>query len=166
VTFSHRPHLIPTASKREKGSSTSARVDWPSLSHHCRSWRSKRWLMGEPRWSRGREGRRRFSWGWSSPSPLRPASPRTSHGSRVSLERVRTDTLFIFSTPPLPVRIIANIFLREIRPRGAYNIPREGPVLFAVAPHVSLHFHSLYASSGTSHISFPSPLAVEEEVGS
>ncbi|KAL7417092.1 glycerol-3-phosphate O-acyltransferase [Mrakia frigida] len=33
------------------------------------------------------------------------------------------------------LRIIANIFLREIRPRGAFNIPREGPVLFAVAPH-------------------------------
>lgn len=32
-------------------------------------------------------------------------------------------------------RVVTNIFFREIRPRGAYNIPREGPVIFAVAPH-------------------------------
>ncbi|KAI6118935.1 glycerol-3-phosphate O-acyltransferase [Pisolithus croceorrhizus] len=32
-------------------------------------------------------------------------------------------------------RIIAQIFFREVRPRGAFNIPRDGPVIFAVAPH-------------------------------
>lgn len=32
-------------------------------------------------------------------------------------------------------RIVTNLFFREIRPRGAFNIPREGPVIFAVAPH-------------------------------
>lgn len=30
-----------------------------------------------------------------------------------------------------------NVFLREVRPRGSFNIPREGPVLFAVAPHAN-----------------------------
>ncbi|EIN07408.1 glycerol-3-phosphate O-acyltransferase [Punctularia strigosozonata HHB-11173 SS5] len=30
---------------------------------------------------------------------------------------------------------IVNIFFREIRPRGAYNIPRIGPVIFVGAPH-------------------------------
>ncbi|KAI0256667.1 glycerol-3-phosphate O-acyltransferase [Lactifluus subvellereus] len=29
----------------------------------------------------------------------------------------------------------ANTFFREIRPRGAFNIPRDGPVIFVAAPH-------------------------------
>ncbi|KAI6030179.1 hypothetical protein EDC04DRAFT_2869019 [Pisolithus marmoratus] len=32
-------------------------------------------------------------------------------------------------------RTITQIFFREIRPRGAFNIPQDGPVIFAVAPH-------------------------------
>ncbi|CED82465.1 glycerol-3-phosphate o-acyltransferase [Phaffia rhodozyma] len=32
-------------------------------------------------------------------------------------------------------RFVVDLFFREIKPRGAYNIPREGPVLFVVAPH-------------------------------
>ncbi|KAI0361999.1 glycerol-3-phosphate O-acyltransferase [Trametes cingulata] len=31
--------------------------------------------------------------------------------------------------------IVTNVFFREIRPRGAFNIPREGPVIFVAAPH-------------------------------
>ncbi|EJD05900.1 glycerol-3-phosphate O-acyltransferase [Fomitiporia mediterranea MF3/22] len=32
-------------------------------------------------------------------------------------------------------RIVTSIFFREIRPRGAFHIPRQGPVIFAAAPH-------------------------------
>jgi 1-acyl-sn-glycerol-3-phosphate acyltransferase len=32
-------------------------------------------------------------------------------------------------------RIATNIFFREIRPRGSYNVPREGAVLVVGAPH-------------------------------
>ncbi|KAF8163273.1 glycerol-3-phosphate O-acyltransferase [Crassisporium funariophilum] len=32
-------------------------------------------------------------------------------------------------------RTITQIFFREVRPRGAFNIPREGPVIFVGAPH-------------------------------
>ncbi|KIP09126.1 hypothetical protein PHLGIDRAFT_116689 [Phlebiopsis gigantea 11061_1 CR5-6] len=32
-------------------------------------------------------------------------------------------------------RLIIGIFFREIRPRGAYHIPHDGPVIFAAAPH-------------------------------
>ena len=32
-------------------------------------------------------------------------------------------------------RIITQIFFREIRPRGAFHIPKEGPVIFVGAPH-------------------------------
>ncbi|WVQ82544.1 hypothetical protein IAT38_004673 [Cryptococcus sp. DSM 104549] len=34
-------------------------------------------------------------------------------------------------------RIVINIFFREIRPRGAFNIPSEGPVLFICGPHAN-----------------------------
>ncbi|KAJ3725989.1 glycerol-3-phosphate O-acyltransferase [Lentinula raphanica] len=32
-------------------------------------------------------------------------------------------------------KLIVNIFFREIRPRGAFNIPRKGPIIFVAAPH-------------------------------
>ncbi|EAU88568.2 glycerol-3-phosphate O-acyltransferase [Coprinopsis cinerea okayama7 len=32
-------------------------------------------------------------------------------------------------------RMVTQIFFREIRPRGAFNIPRSGPVIFVAAPH-------------------------------
>lgn len=32
-------------------------------------------------------------------------------------------------------KVVIAIFFREIRPRGAFNIPRDGPVLFVAAPH-------------------------------
>ncbi|KAI0273599.1 glycerol-3-phosphate O-acyltransferase [Gloeopeniophorella convolvens] len=35
----------------------------------------------------------------------------------------------------IPWTIAVNTFFREIRPRGAYNIPRDGPVIFVAAPH-------------------------------
>ncbi|WVQ97401.1 hypothetical protein IAU59_004514 [Kwoniella sp. CBS 9459] len=34
-------------------------------------------------------------------------------------------------------RIVINIFFREIRPRGAFNIPKDGPVLFICGPHAN-----------------------------
>ncbi|CAE6522135.1 unnamed protein product [Rhizoctonia solani] len=33
------------------------------------------------------------------------------------------------------LRVIINIFFREIRPRGAFNVPKDGPVIFVAAPH-------------------------------
>ncbi|EJT98296.1 hypothetical protein DACRYDRAFT_118608 [Dacryopinax primogenitus] len=43
-------------------------------------------------------------------------------------------------------RTILNIFFREIRSRGAYNIPRTGPVIFAAAPHHNQFLDVLLAS--------------------
>lgn len=39
-------------------------------------------------------------------------------------------------------RTVTQIFFREIRPRGAFNIPREGPVIFVGAPHNNQVRHS------------------------
>ncbi|WOO85271.1 putative acyltransferase [Vanrija pseudolonga] len=33
--------------------------------------------------------------------------------------------------------VVLNIFFREIRPRGAWNIPKTGPVIFIAAPHAN-----------------------------
>ncbi|KAL1947740.1 hypothetical protein VTO73DRAFT_13464 [Trametes versicolor] len=41
----------------------------------------------------------------------------------------------VYDTALVFWRIVTNIFFREIRPRGAFNIPREGPVIFVAAPH-------------------------------
>lgn len=32
-------------------------------------------------------------------------------------------------------RMIIRVFFREIRPRGAFNMPRDGPVILVAAPH-------------------------------
>ena len=42
---------------------------------------------------------------------------------------------FKFEAVMLFWRIITQIFFREIRPRGAFHIPRDGPVIFVGAPH-------------------------------
>ncbi|KGB77416.1 glycerol-3-phosphate O-acyltransferase/dihydroxyacetone phosphate acyltransferase [Cryptococcus deuterogattii R265] len=46
-------------------------------------------------------------------------------------------------------RIVINIFFREIRPRGAFNIPREGPVLFICGPHANQFLDPLLLFSET-----------------
>lgn len=33
--------------------------------------------------------------------------------------------------------LMLNTFFREIKPRGAHKIPKEGPVIFVAAPHVN-----------------------------
>jgi hypothetical protein len=33
--------------------------------------------------------------------------------------------------------IMVDIFFREVRPRGAHRIPKEGPVIFVAAPHAN-----------------------------
>ena len=35
-------------------------------------------------------------------------------------------------------RVVTNLFFREIRPRGTFNIPKEGPVIFVAGPHNNL----------------------------
>lgn len=47
--------------------------------------------------------------------------------------RVTADV--VYDTMLLFWRIVTNLFFREVRPRGAFNIPRDGPVIFAIAPH-------------------------------
>lgn len=37
--------------------------------------------------------------------------------------------------------LMLDIFFREVRPRGAHKIPKEGPVIFVVAPHANQVSH-------------------------
>ncbi|KAG8824229.1 hypothetical protein FRC19_002174 [Serendipita sp. 401] len=50
---------------------------------------------------------------------------------RVSADGIAYDTMLLFW------RIVTNLFFREIRPRGAFNIPRQGPVIFVAGPHAN-----------------------------
>lgn len=33
--------------------------------------------------------------------------------------------------------VLLDIFFREIRPRGAHKVPKQGPVIFVAAPHAN-----------------------------
>ncbi|PSR74915.1 hypothetical protein PHLCEN_2v9449 [Hermanssonia centrifuga] len=41
----------------------------------------------------------------------------------------------VYDTALFLWKIVIYVFFREIRPRGAFNIPRKGPVIFVAAPH-------------------------------
>lgn len=42
---------------------------------------------------------------------------------------------FLYDASLFLWKIVIYIFFREIRPRGAFHIPRDGPVIFVAAPH-------------------------------
>ncbi|KAH9946190.1 glycerol-3-phosphate O-acyltransferase [Epithele typhae] len=54
--------------------------------------------------------------------------------SRAAQHSTRPNDL-VYDAALLFWRMVTNIFFREIRPRGAFNIPRQGPVIFVAAPH-------------------------------
>lgn len=33
--------------------------------------------------------------------------------------------------------LLADLFFREVHPRGAWKVPRHGPILFVAAPHAN-----------------------------
>ena len=88
------------------------------------------------------------------------ASFRPLHTPGQVTADVAYDTMLFFW------RIVTNLFFREVRPRGAFNIPRDGPVIFAVAPHhnqVRGLSHILLYSCFTL-LQFLDPLLVMSEV--
>ncbi|KAH8112748.1 glycerol-3-phosphate O-acyltransferase [Phellopilus nigrolimitatus] len=54
---------------------------------------------------------------------------------------------FIYDLILLFGRTVTSIFFREIRPRGAYHIPRDGPIIFVVAPHHNQFLDALLLTS-------------------
>ena len=57
-------------------------------------------------------------------------------------EKVSVDTLINFESWLYDIVVwtlssIFDLFFREIRPRGAYRIPRNGPLIFVAAPHAN-----------------------------
>ena len=33
--------------------------------------------------------------------------------------------------------VLVDLFFREVHPRGSWRVPRQGPVMFVVAPHAN-----------------------------
>ena len=56
-------------------------------------------------------------------------TPVQSNQSRVAPSNLAYDLVILL------FRGIINVFFREVRPRGSFNIPRDGPVIFVGAPH-------------------------------
>ena len=79
------------------------------------------------------------------PSPSlrpRPVTSSPAHDSATTISTFMTAVVhskqnsdLVYDAALVFWRIVTNIFFREIRPRGAFNIPREGPVIFVAAPH-------------------------------
>ena len=46
-----------------------------------------------------------------------------------------TSSDLVYDSALLFWKTVVNIFFREVRPRGAFNIPHDGPVIFVAAPH-------------------------------
>jgi hypothetical protein len=46
-----------------------------------------------------------------------------------------TSSTLAYDLALLLFRGITKVFFREVRPRGSFNIPRDGPVIFVGAPH-------------------------------
>lgn len=73
----------------------------------------------------------------SLPIPLHRATPRILARaiSRVLAQQRVMPTNIAFDFALLFWRLIINVFFRSIQPRGAWRIPKEGPVIFVGAPH-------------------------------
>jgi 1-acyl-sn-glycerol-3-phosphate acyltransferase len=64
--------------------------------------------------------------------------PDTMSGTNTLVQSSQTQaasSIVTYDLALLLFRGIINIFFREVRPRGSFNIPREGPVIFVGAPH-------------------------------
>ncbi|KAL4248145.1 Glycerol-3-phosphate O-acyltransferase [Abortiporus biennis] len=57
--------------------------------------------------------------------------------SRINTAVIPTSSDLVYEAALIFWRTVTNLFFREVRPRGAFNIPRngEGPVIFCCAPH-------------------------------
>ncbi|GBE82279.1 Glycerol-3-phosphate O-acyltransferase 1 [Sparassis crispa] len=53
----------------------------------------------------------------------------------LGLSSTDVSSSIIYDSALVFFKTIVNIFFREIRPRSAFNIPRDGPVIFVGAPH-------------------------------
>ena len=51
------------------------------------------------------------------------------------MEAIKPSSKLTYEASLLFWHMITRVFFREIRPRGAFNIPRDGPVIFVGAPH-------------------------------
>lgn len=83
----------------------------------------------------------------ASSSGLPPAPPTAASGPRFPASRPQTpelsykpfrrSQLLLYDFVQWLFAIIFDCFFREIRPRGAFRIPKSGPVIFVAAPHAN-----------------------------
>ncbi|KAK7203681.1 hypothetical protein BZA70DRAFT_297005 [Myxozyma melibiosi] len=71
--------------------------------------------------------------------PLLPDDEKpTKKPERVhSIDTILTFQAWIYDLIIWSWSVVFDLFFREIRPRGAYRIPRHGPIIFVAAPHAN-----------------------------
>ncbi|KAK9478754.1 hypothetical protein V1514DRAFT_330314 [Lipomyces japonicus] len=72
-----------------------------------------------------------------SSRPAASAANNSSHGSGRSIDTEQTLQSWIYDMVIWILSVVFDLFFREIRPRGAFRIPRHGPVIFVAAPHAN-----------------------------
>ncbi|GJE95109.1 glycerol-3-phosphate O-acyltransferase [Phanerochaete sordida] len=55
--------------------------------------------------------------------------------AKETVRRSSNKSEWVYDTALFFWKLVIYIFFREIRPRGAFHIPRDGPVIFVAAPH-------------------------------
>lgn len=84
----------------------------------------------------------------------RPTSSISEMSSKVIRAAKANKSSFSYHAAMVFFRIITQIFFREVRPRGAFHIPREGPVIFVAAPHNNQACTEFLISSSPSDLLF------------
>ncbi|KAK9493381.1 hypothetical protein V1508DRAFT_415975 [Lipomyces doorenjongii] len=87
----------------------------------------------------------------ASPVPQAPVTSLLSEARSKTVQRENTHEMpgtrsidteptfqhWIYDMVIWSLSVVFDLFFREIRPRGAYRIPRHGPIIFVAAPHAN-----------------------------
>lgn len=66
-----------------------------------------------------------------------PASKKSSSVLNLKYKKFTRFQLWVYDVVAWIFSVIFDCFFREIRPRGAFRLPKQGPVIFVAAPHAS-----------------------------
>lgn len=67
----------------------------------------------------------------------RAEQPLQDADSQATPKELYPMTAWKYDTVLWTMSLLADLFFREVHPRGAWRVPRHGPVLFVAAPHAN-----------------------------
>ncbi|KAK6455757.1 glycerol-3-phosphate O-acyltransferase [Scheffersomyces xylosifermentans] len=72
-----------------------------------------------------------------SPAGVKDKTEKSEKGTKKGYQKVPWYRLWMYDMLLWLFSVIFDCFFREIRPRGAFRLPRSGPVIFVGAPHAN-----------------------------